>query len=90
MATQTKEQYSKHERWPEATPAAKEPGGTAARTKGRKSGLASGIADEVRRGFLELQMFLSSFLPPYGTVVRHAKDLSPQEKAYREMDLLIL
>jgi hypothetical protein len=89
MATRTREQFLKNERYPEALRAVKQSERTAERIQARRAGLARRIADEVRRGLLDLQMFLSSFLPPYGTVFRHSKDLSPQEKAYREMDLLI-
>lgn len=88
MATQTREQYSKHEKWLEATPAAKEPEGTAARPKARETGLTSRAADMVRRGFLDLQLFLSSFLPPYTAAFRHPRSLSAKEKAEREMDLM--
>jgi hypothetical protein len=89
MATRTREQYLENQQCPKAYQAVTEPKRTSERTKGRKAGLASNIAGEVRRGCLELQMFLSSFLPPYGPAFRHPRSLSAREKAEREMDLLV-
>jgi len=89
MATRTREQYLKNESYPEASQLVKQPARTAGWIQARRAGLARRIAGGVRRGLLDLQLFLSSFLPPYGTVFRHSEDLSPQEKAYREMDLLV-
>jgi hypothetical protein len=87
MVTRTREQHLKNERYTEALRAVKQSDRTAEGTQARRAGLARRIADGIRRGFLDLQLLLSSFLPPYGTVFRHSNDLSPKEQAEREIDL---